>query len=374
MGSSQKLGALIHPAGKIRLSAEEQEHRLRQLQELGLNLTEFAPEIEEQFELTAGKPLDRAILLAQALTLRKFSYVWAARGGFGTTELVPFLENLLPPVLPPKLFIGFSDNSFLGNYLAARYPNMTYIHANHAFDPLLLDPSNSDTSLLLQLIKGESPKPQILNAEWCSSVNGNTFSLTGPCIPFNLSLAESFAATRHVSFPENSILFLEDINEELFRVQRKFDSLINAGLIDKCSAIILGSFSDCKKADGSVASEQEIAELFSRKSGKPVLVVKAFGHDDRRLPLVAHTTIRVSKSSNEITVEISFTAENRNGLATEFSAALCPIKNSNNPDAMPQLHFTGIGGTGMAAVAGLFSSAGFSISGSDNPIYPPMDE
>ncbi|MEY2987636.1 MAG: hypothetical protein RJB13_1157, partial [Pseudomonadota bacterium] len=40
----------------------------------------------------------------------------------------------------------------------------------------------------------------------------------------------------------------------------------------------------------------------------------------------------------------------------------------------PQLHFTGIGGTGMAAVAGLFSSAGFSISGSDNPIYPPMDE
>ena len=72
MGSSPKLGALIHPAGKVRLSTEERGKRLQQLTELGLNLTEFVPEIDEQFYLTAGKPLDRAILLAQSLTLRKF--------------------------------------------------------------------------------------------------------------------------------------------------------------------------------------------------------------------------------------------------------------------------------------------------------------
>jgi UDP-N-acetylmuramate: L-alanyl-gamma-D-glutamyl-meso-diaminopimelate ligase len=373
MGSSSKLGALIHPAGKVRLSTEERGKRLQQLTELGLNLTEFVPEIDEQFDLTAGKPLDRAILLAQSLTLRKFSYIWAARGGFGTTELIPFLENLLPPVLPPKLFIGFSDNSFLGNYLAARYPNLTYVHANHAFDPLLLDSGNTDTKLLFQLIRGETPKPQTFDAQWCSAVSGDAVSLTGPCIPFNLSLAESFAALRHVSLPDDCILFLEDINEELFRVQRKFDSLINAGFIEKCSAIVLGSFSDCKKADGSVASEMEIAQLLSRKSGKPVLVLKAFGHEQSRLPLVAYATTCVQVSSSKATVEVSFCAENRKGLATEFAASLFPIKNKTSAKARPKLHFTGIGGTGMAAVAGLFSSAGFAISGSDNPIYPPMD-
>lgn len=374
MGSSQKLGALIHPAGKIRLSNEEQEHRLRLLSESGFSLTEFIPEIEEQFELTAGKPLDRAMLIAQVLTLRKFSYVWAARGGFGTTELIPFLENLLPPVLPPKLFIGFSDNSFLGNYLAARYPNFTYIHANHAFDSKLLDSGNTDTNLLFKLIRGETPEPQVHSAEWCSATGSETVTLTGPCMPFNLSLAESYAATRHASLPENSVLFLEDINEELFRVQRKFDSLVNSGILEKCNAIILGSFSECKKADNSIASEIEIAQLFARKTSKPVLVLRVFGHDERRLPLVAHSQTRISISSHKATVELSFSPVHRNGLATEYPASLFQIKNAVDAHALPRLHFTGIGGTGMAAVAGLFSSAGFSISGSDNPIYPPMDE
>lgn len=374
MGSSQKLGALIHPAGKVRLSTEERENRLKLLNEAGLNLTEMAPEIEEQFELTAGKPLDRAILLAQALTLRKFSYIWAARGGFGTTELIPFLENLLPPILPPKIFIGFSDNSFLGNYLAARYPNLTYVHGNHAFDPLLMNTHNADTELLMQIIRGEEPKPQIFSAELCAHAAPNDDSFEGPCVPFNLSLAESFAAVRHVSLPDNAVLFLEDINEELFRVQRKFDSLVNAGFIDKCSAIVLGSFTDCKKADGTQATEQEIGHLLAQKSKKPILIFKAFGHEERRMPLVAHSQTRISVSAEKASIELSFAAQNREGLATKFPASLYPITSGDSLHAQPKLHFTGIGGTGMAAVAGLFSSAGYTISGSDNPIYPPMDE
>lgn len=374
MESTQQLGALIHPAGKVRLSTEEKELRLRHLSEAGFVLHELNPEIEEQFELTAGKPLDRAVLLAQALTLRKFSYLWAARGGFGTTELVPFLENLLPPVIPPKIFVGFSDNSFLGNYLAARYPNFTYVHANHVFDPKLLISESLDTNLLFEIIRGQAPAPQTFNADWCSVAPRQAELLTGPCIPFNLSLAESYAATRHVSIPDNSILFLEDINEELFRVVRKFDSLINSGLIEKCGAIVLGNFTDCKKPDGTPASEQEIAQLIAEKAKIPVLVLKVFGHEENRLPLVAHSRVTVTLSQSAPKVQISFCAEHRQGLATQFNASLYSIRNSSDAARKPKLHFTGIGGTGMAAVAGLFSSAGFQISGSDNPIYPPMDE
>lgn len=374
METTQQLGALIHPAGKVRMSETEQAERIRHLHAAGVALHTFTPENEELFDLTAGKPLDRAMLIAQALTLRKYPFLWAARGGFGTTELIPFLENLLPPVLPPKLFIGFSDNSFLGNYLAARYPNLTYVHANHAFDPQLLSPNNPDTDILFKILRGQPPAPVTLTAEWSSYLRNDTLTASGPCIAFNLSLAESYASTRHVSIPDNTILFLEDINEDLFRVLRKFDSLVNAGFIAHCSAIVLGQFTDCKKPDGTLATNQEIAELIARKVQIPVLLLGVFGHEQTRMPLVAHSKVVVELSSQKSTVTLSFIADNRAGLATQFPADLFPIKSPMGSSLQPKLHFTGIGGTGMAAVAGLFHSAKFAISGSDNPIYPPMDE
>ncbi|MEY4066105.1 MAG: hypothetical protein RIR26_2313, partial [Pseudomonadota bacterium] len=141
-------GAVVHPAGQTKLSDSERSERLSQLKLRGFEITEFIPEVPEVFQLTAGKPIERSIQLSHALTNRKYSFVWASRGGFGTTELIAYLENQLPPVLPPKIFVGFSDNSFLGNYLAAKYPNLTYVHANHAFDPTLLTSENEDSDIL----------------------------------------------------------------------------------------------------------------------------------------------------------------------------------------------------------------------------------
>ncbi|MEN9528876.1 MAG: hypothetical protein RI932_749, partial [Pseudomonadota bacterium] len=374
MGETQLRGALVHPAGKTRLTEAERAERLTHLTQLGFHLTELAPEVAEVHELTAGKPLERAVLLSQALTQRKFEYVWASRGGFGTTELVRFLENLLPPVLPPKLFIGFSDNSFLGNYLAARHPNLTYVHANHAFDSTLLGAGNADTEILFKLMRGEVPESITVQASWCSSPSGSSFAIKGQCIPFNLSLAESFAVLRHAEIPEGCILFLEDINEELFRVVRKFDSLVNAGMIARCSAIVLGNFTSCPKTDGTAATETEIAEIFARKTNIPVAVAPIFGHAEKRMPLVAHAECKLEQIDNETKLTISFRKYDRPGLATRFPADLYPVSSAQNPDRQPKLHFTGVGGTGMAAVAGLFKSAHFEISGSDNPIYPPMDE
>lgn len=374
MESNQQLGALVHSAGRTKVTETEQKKRIQQLGELGFSLTELAPEVSEDHDLTAGKPLERAILLSQALTQRKFSYVWAARGGFGTTELVRFLESTLPPILPPKLFIGFSDNSFLGNYLAARHPNLTYLHANHAFDPSLLEENNLDSEILFQLIRGQTPKDKTFQAEIAGEKSWPKLKIQGPCIPFNLSLAESYAALKHTSLPKNSILFLEDINEELFRVTRKFDSLCNSGLIEQCAAIVVGQFTDCLKQDGKPASEQEIGRLFARKVNIPVVLAPIFGHAKNRLPLMAHskTTLDISQQSAQLCV--SFTKQDRPGLATTFPASLFIPMSQNGQTKKPSLHFTGVGGTGMAAVAGLFVSDSFKISGSDNPIYPPMDE
>ncbi|MFZ9519340.1 MAG: Mur ligase family protein [Silvanigrellaceae bacterium] len=372
MSASQQNGALVFPAGRTRLDDGERKTRISQLAELGFNLTTLEPESPEMHDLTAGKPLERALLLSQALTQRKYSFVWAARGGFGTTELPRYLESALPPVLPQKLFIGFSDNSFLGNYLAARHPNLTYIHANHAFDPSLLEQGNSDTEILFDLMRGKIPRPQILAGTVANTKTTAKKVIKGPCIPFNLSLAESFSTIKHVRLPANSILFLEDINEELFRVVRKFDSLCNSGMVDTCAAIVVGGFTDCPKADGTFATELEVAQLFARKVAIPVVVAPVFGHAKARLPLVAHSQTEIMIENSNARITCSYERCDRSGLATKFPAQLY-LPNSTQ-EQKPKLHFTGVGGTGMASVAGLFVSDQFSISGSDNPIYPPMDE
>ncbi len=374
MGNINSVGALVHPAGRTKLTSDEKKARLQRLRDLELELTELSPEVEEDFNLTAGKPLERALLLAQALTQRKFSYVWASRGGFGTTELVRFLESALPPVLPPKKFIGFSDNSFIGNYLALRHPNLTYIHANHVFDPSLLDEGNTDTQILFDILHGKHVQPQKSPVTLASANVEVAKTIEGPCVPFNLSLAESFSALKHVQFPFGAILFLEDVNEELFRVVRKFDSLCNSGLIDRCAAIVVGNFSDCPKPDGSFATEHEIAKLFARKTNIPVVVAPIFGHAKARLPLVAHSLSTLELTPNQSQLTVRFECQDRTGLATQFPADLYLPNAKQSAGNKPCVHFTGVGGTGMAAVAGLFVSANFKISGSDNPIYPPMDE
>jgi UDP-N-acetylmuramate: L-alanyl-gamma-D-glutamyl-meso-diaminopimelate ligase len=374
MGNVKVTGALVHPAGRSKLSDDEQKTRLHCLKELGIDLTELAPEVPEDHNLTAGKPLERALLLSQALTQRRYQLLWASRGGFGTTELIRFLESALPPVLPAKTFVGFSDNSFIGNYLALRHPNFTYIHANHAFDHSLLDGNNADSAILFDVIKNKKVESKIYTGTVAGNCSDDTRTIKGACIPFNLSLAESFSALKHVQLPKGFILFLEDINEELFRIVRKFDSLCNSGMLDSCSAIVLGNFTDCPKSDGTHATEIEIGQLFARKVKIPVVVAPVFGHAKARLPLIAHSQTELITEKEQARLTVSFTAASRQGLATQFPADLFLPQAEHSAVANPKIHFTGVGGTGMAAVAGLFASADFNISGSDNPIYPPMDE
>jgi UDP-N-acetylmuramate: L-alanyl-gamma-D-glutamyl-meso-diaminopimelate ligase len=145
-------------------------------------------------------------------------------------------------------------------------------------------------------------------------------------------------------------------------------------MLEKCSAIVIGNFTDCPKNDSTSATELEIGQLFARKVNVPVIISPIFGHAKARLPLIAHSHTEISIDKENVSLTINFEPRNREGLATQFPANLFMPNVRTRETVNPKIHFTGVGGTGMAAVAGLFASARFSISGSDNPIYPPMDE
>ncbi len=364
--------AIVYPSGFTRLTSTEKEARRAALKELGFDTTSVEPQHPSSDGHTAGSRLERAALFAHALTQRKYSTLWAARGGSGSTALIPFLENILPPVIPNKTLVGYSDVSFLGVYLTLRYPNFRYVHGNHVYDQKLLDYYALDKHELFNLIQGKVTKSYSFPSTQTSGVGNETSTFEGPLIPLNLTLAECLSSLPYITLPKKSILFLEDINEDFYRILRKFDTLINSGFLKNVQAIVLGNFTDCPDNSNKPLSELSLTHQVASITRLPTFHLPIFGHDTSRFPMVARSTVHIKNAGKHWTVTLDNAFPKPESLASDFDIALFRPQ-ATHPQKPLNVHFTGIGGTGMAAVAGIFRSAGFSMTGSDNPIYPPMD-
>ncbi|MES2614060.1 MAG: Mur ligase family protein [Bdellovibrionota bacterium] len=361
--------AIVYPAGTIRTEKEEREKRILEFKNLGFEVTNLFPKLPSTDNCTSSPVLERATQLSYALTMRKFSVLFADRGGVGTTELVPYLENLLPPVISDKILVGFSDISFLGNYLALRFPNLTYIHGQNFFAKNLFSGQKLDEKVLFDTLAGKKQSFTFpTKITYPEIYNQFTPVIKGKCIPINLSLAESLSSLSFLKLPENNILFLEDCNEYVYRIIRKIDSLINSNIMKNTKAIVLGSFNGCLDTNEQPVSREFLIKLFAKKTGLPVVDLPIFGHEEFRFPLVANSEI-IIEAEPKPQIKITNYFEKTTCIATQFSPILFNQSKEKN-----KVHCTGIGGTGMAQVAGFFVEDGYKVTGSDNPIYPPMDK
>jgi UDP-N-acetylmuramate: L-alanyl-gamma-D-glutamyl-meso-diaminopimelate ligase len=363
--------SVVYPSGQLSLTADQKMVRHEEMKSLGFFTKSFEPENASENGYSCGTALERALLLSQALTDRKSATLWAARGGFGASETIPFLENLLPPALPPKTLVGFSDVSFLGNYLFQRYPNFNYIHANNFFDPKLLKGSSEwERSLLLNLISTGSAPRIHQPLEWFIFETGYGTqkdipkTIEGACIPLNMALAAVLSSVPGFKLSSPNIIFLEDINENTFRLLRLADQMLLAGLFDNTKAVILGEFQNC--FEGNEETLQNFGRLLSKKTHLPVFGWEAFGHGKNRVPLVTGSSVSIVTADGKAKMSLSYESHRVSEGASVN--ALKPIPRHS------KIHFIGIGGTGMASVAGLAKAQGHLVSGSDNPIYPPMNQ
>src|SRR5690606_12823296 len=126
--------AVVYTSSILNKPEEDKAAFFKYYNGLGFNITDIKPQIESGDSVTAGTETERAANLSHALTSRKYAHVIAARGGYGCTAILEPLHSMLPPVLPKKTIMGFSDVTFIGNYLALKYPSVTYVHCANAFD------------------------------------------------------------------------------------------------------------------------------------------------------------------------------------------------------------------------------------------------
>ncbi len=208
--------------------------------------------------------------------------ILAARGGYGAMRLLPGIDPA-PLLARPRLVVGFSDVTAIHAHL-----NRAGLATLHGPVVTQLGRLPADALLHLErlLLGGAgiapdagAPPPGTGLAAAAVVTPGRA---TGPLLGGSLALLAHLCGTPHLPELAGAILFLEDVGERPYRLDRYLTQLRLAGALDRLAGVAIGQLTRCDDGDGAAAAvvRAEIAAL-----GVPAVEGLAAGHEDRNLAL-----------------------------------------------------------------------------------------
>jgi muramoyltetrapeptide carboxypeptidase len=285
LGPGSVIG-LIAPGSP--LTPERIAKAVANLQAMGFKVRKGA-HLAEKYGYLAGTDEQRLADLHWAFRDPEIDAVWCARGGYGCGRLLPKLDfDLIGR--HPKVFIGYSDVTALHLPIQERTGLVTF-HGPVAageFPPTVVDQLKTTLtgSKARQTISLTSPALTRKDPEDKAFVI-RSGKASGPLTGGNLSLLAAMAGTPYGPSYARKIVFLEDVEEEPYRIDRMLTQLFQATDLAKAAGIALGIFTDCRP-DGPEPSLSlaETLRLCLGSRSMPVLYGLPFGHitDHMTLP------------------------------------------------------------------------------------------
>lgn len=252
-------------------------------------------DVLERTELRyAGNDAERAADLNALATLDALPDIaLAIRGGYGATRL---LEHLHYDALRERLagssivLVGHSDFTAIQLALHAKSGLVTF------GGPMLGPDFGAETLSVLTVPHfWRTVRTAQGTAEWTSS-GEHALDLEGPLWGGNLAMLCSLLGTPYFPRIDGGILFVEDVGEPPFRIERLLYQLHLSGVLGRQRALILGDFTDCRPSayDNGYGLAEGFAQL-RRVAGIPVLDGLPFGHvpDKFTLPFGVPARLRV---------------------------------------------------------------------------------
>ncbi|MHB1176767.1 MAG: S66 peptidase family protein [Daejeonella sp.] len=228
--------AITCPAKKLPGSIYE---GVKLLESWGLNVI-LGDTVNASWHQFAGSDEVRAADFQRFLDDRSVKAIFAARGGYGTIRIIDDLD-FSGFRKDPKWIIGFSDITILHSHIHATC-NVQSIHGQM---PLTI-PDGSKISL-------ESLRKALFNEflsyTYNSSVKNRSGSATGILIGGNLTLLLMMSGSVSEQEYSNKILFLEDVGEYLYSIDRMMLCFKRAGILAGLKGLIIGGFTDLKDND-----------------------------------------------------------------------------------------------------------------------------
>jgi len=228
--------------------------------------------------ILAGTDEQRAAELMRFFRDPQIRAIFAARGGYGAGRLLPLIDFDLPR-RNPKIFVGFSDQTFLINALM-QLSGMVCFHGPMVARDVAGGVSPRSMLHLRRLLAGEMEGFELRAAE---AIHPGVAQgeLIGGC----LSIVVAMLATPYAPDFGGRILFLEDTGEKAYRIDRMLVQLRHSGVLSKVAGVVFGGM----RSPGDPESERRLIREFAAEQtaglGVPVLWGIAAGHGTENLTL-----------------------------------------------------------------------------------------
>lgn len=281
---------IVCPAGRLNKGMDDAVNLLRSWG-LEVKLGNTVSKAHHQF---AGTDKERAQDVQAMLDDGEIRAVFAARGGYGTVRIIDRID-FSSFGQAPKWIIGFSDITVLHSHIH----QCLGVQTVHGQMPLTIpDATKASLQSLKEALFGEK-----LRYEVAASPSNRQGRGEGQLIGGNLALLVSLLGSVSDMDYEGKILFLEDVGEYYYALDRMFWALKRAGKLARLKGLVLGGFTALKDNDTPFGyTVEEIVLGAVEEYGFPVAFDFPAGHIDNNYSLVLGENVSLDVGSEKTTV------------------------------------------------------------------------
>lgn len=298
--------AVVAPSSATDLqSVEKAEQKIKAM---GLNPVMF-PTCYTNYGHLSAPDLDRSRDINDAFRDESIKGIICLRGGYGTPRILNMLDYEMIAA-NPKVFVGFSDITAL-HIVFNQVCCMTTFHgpmATSGFakfnkDKLEFEQYTYDSlhkNIFTNDPAGDHVNP---NNELLKGINGGTAE--GRLIGGNLTLLVSTMGSRYELDTKDKILFIEEVNEPIYKIDRMLTTLALAGKFEQCAGIIFGTFTGCEREEkayegGLDLTLEEVINNTVTLFNKPIISNFKAGHSFPQPTLPLGTKVKIDANINRV--------------------------------------------------------------------------
>lgn len=243
----------------------------------------------------SGTAAQRLADLRKALLDPGVKAILCARGGYG---MVHNLDSLaaLPLEKNPKWVIGYSDISALHALLASK--GIASIHASMARH-IARGADEPENRRLFEILRDTFPTYSLP-----IDPRNHLGRAEGMLLGGNLSVIQALINTPYDVIRPGTILFIEDVSEPVYKIERIMYQLRMSGILDRLSGLVIGRFTDYKPDENHGSMESMIAEVLRDYPDLPVAFQAPVGHVSYNEPLVVSADALLDVSKNSVTLQL----------------------------------------------------------------------
>jgi len=290
---------LVTPGSPI--TKEQLEEAVQKIESLGYK-TYYKESLLSEYGYFAGKDQERADELMHMFTNKEVKGIWCVRGGYGSIRILNLLDFELIEQ-NPKVFIGYSDITALLTSVYEQTGLVTY------HGPMGVSEFNEfSVESLEQVVVDPGKKYKYPYKREAGTEDNSEFDLytlkrgkaEGELIGGNISVLDSMIGSSFEPDFENRVVYLEEIDEKTYKVDKMLFHLLEATNLKKAAGIVMGVMGNCDQAEAPTLSlKQAISDLLEPLD-MPISYGFSFGHIKEMVTLPNGIRARFNANRNSL--------------------------------------------------------------------------